>query len=108
MAAFAQSPYAPPSAKRCIEQVGEEIFRHLLEQGELVAVSSEVVFTRPTYEAMVEAIRNQLQEKGEISVAEVRDLFQTSRKYALPLLEHLDRIGVTVRVGDVRRLRDGG
>ena len=34
--------------------------------------------------------------------AEIRDLLGTSRKYALPICEHLDRVGVTKRVGDVR------
>jgi len=38
-------------------------------------------------------------------VAEVRDRFHTSRKYALALLEHLDLTGVTVRIGDERRLK---
>jgi selenocysteine-specific elongation factor len=44
-----------------------------------------------------------LRQKGQISLAEVRDLFQTSRRYAQALLEHLDAIGVTVRDGDFRR-----
>ena len=47
------------------------------------------------------------QEKVTISVAEVRDSFQTSRRYVLALLEHLDNIGVTKRVGDVRKLKRG-
>jgi selenocysteine-specific elongation factor len=38
-------------------------------------------------------------------VAQVRDLLDTSRKYAIALLEHLDDIGVTRRVGDERVLR---
>ena len=38
-------------------------------------------------------------------MAEARDLFNTSRKYILPLMEHLDAIGVTVRDGDFRRLK---
>jgi selenocysteine-specific elongation factor len=40
-----------------------------------------------------------------ISLAEARDLFNTSRKYAQALLEHLDVLGVTARDGDFRRLR---
>jgi selenocysteine-specific elongation factor len=38
-------------------------------------------------------------------VAQFRDLFQTSRKYALAVLEHLDEVGVTQRDGDLRRLK---
>ena len=43
--------------------------------------------------------------KGQASAAEIRDLFGTSRKYALALMEHLDAIGVTVRDGDFRKLK---
>jgi selenocysteine-specific elongation factor len=43
--------------------------------------------------------------QGKITVAEVRDLFSTSRKYALALMEHLDALGVTKRVGDERVLK---
>jgi selenocysteine-specific elongation factor len=57
---------------------------------------------------MVARVREVLREKGTLTVAEARDLFGTSRKYVLALLEHLDAQGVTQRVGDERRLRPGG
>ncbi len=38
-------------------------------------------------------------------MAQLRDVLGTSRKYALPLMEHFDSIGFTLRDGDVRRLR---
>jgi selenocysteine-specific elongation factor len=48
-------------------------------------------------------------EKGQVTVADLRDRFDTSRKYALGFLEHLDRIHVTRRVGDARVLaRESG
>ncbi|MCX6065300.1 MAG: SelB C-terminal domain-containing protein [Chloroflexi bacterium] len=50
-------------------------------------------------------MREAIAKNGQVSAAEVRDLFGTSRKYALALLEHLDAIGVTIRDGDFRRLR---
>jgi selenocysteine-specific elongation factor len=68
-----------------------------------VAVSDEVVFRRTDYQAMVEKIRLAIRQKGQVSLAEVRDLFQTSRRYAQALLEHLDTTGLTVRDGDFRR-----
>jgi selenocysteine-specific elongation factor len=105
MALFAAAPYAPPSVKECQAEVGEDIFSALREFGDLVAISEEVVFHKTDYETMVEKIRQALQQKGQISLAEVRDLLNTSRKYAQALLEHLDAIGVTVRDGDFRRLR---
>ncbi len=102
---FAAAPFAPPSVKECQAEVGEDIFATLREFGDLVAVSDEVVFRKADYEAMVEKIRQALQQKGQITLAEVRDLLNTSRKYVQALLEHLDAIGVTVRDGDYRKLK---
>ncbi len=102
---FDAHPFAPPGLKECEAEAGEEIVRALLDTGELVAVSPEVVFRKADYEEMVTRLRAVLQERGTITLAEVRDLFATSRKYAQALLEHLDAIGVTIRQGDVRRLR---
>ena len=63
------------------------------------------IFRKQDYDSMVNRIRETLETKGQISLAEVRDLFDTSRKYAQALLEHLDATGVTVRAGDFRKLR---
>jgi selenocysteine-specific elongation factor len=46
-----------------------------------------------------------IQQMGTVSAAQVRDHFNTSRRYVLALLEHLDEIGVTIRQGDVRKLK---
>jgi selenocysteine-specific elongation factor len=103
MAQFTQAPYAPPSVKECQALAGEDIYSALLDFGDLLAVSDEVVFRSLDYQAMEQKIRLTLRQKGQISLAEVRDLFQTSRRYAQALLEYLDTIGVTVRDGDFRR-----
>lgn len=102
---FDQNPYNPPSVKECQAEVGEEVYHALLELGELIAVSSEVVFRPGPYADMVAKIRQTLQAKGQITLAETRDLFGTSRKYAQALLEHLDAGGVTMRQGNYRKLR---
>ncbi len=102
---FAERPFAPPSLKECEAEVGQEVLRALLEVGELIAVSPEVVFRKADYDGMVERIRAAIQKRGTITLAEVRDLFGTSRKYAQALLEYLDSIGVTVRQGEARHLR---
>jgi selenocysteine-specific elongation factor len=53
---------------------------------------------------MVNQIKDHLARSGKINVAELRDLFRTSRKYAIALLEHLDDIRITRREGDDRVL----
>jgi selenocysteine-specific elongation factor len=105
MRKFGANPFSPPSVKDCQAEVGEEVLNALLETGELVTVSSDVVFRKSDYDLMVSKIKNAIIQNGRISLAEVRDLFNTSRKYAQALLEHLDAMGVTMRDGDFRKLK---
>lgn len=105
MRKFTENPYAPPSVKECQAEAGEEVFAALVDQGQLAAVSAEVVFRTQDLESMIARLRQAIQQKGQISLAEARDLFNTSRKYAQALLEHLDASGVTLREGDFRKLR---
>lgn len=105
MRAFEQNPFKPPSVKECQAEVGEEVLNALIQINELAAVSSDVVLRKQDYEFMVGEIRNTIGKNGKITLAEVRDLFKTSRRYAQALLEHLDTIGVTTREGDYRKLK---
>jgi selenocysteine-specific elongation factor len=68
-------------------------------------VSPDVFFDAETYDEMVGQLRAAALARGSITVAEARDLFNTSRRYVLALMEHLDELGVTVRDGDQRSFR---
>lgn len=103
--AFEAAPYAPPSVAECIAAVGEDVFQWLVDQGRLERVADDVAFAAAAYEAMLQRIVAHLNEYGKITVAQVRDMFGTSRKYALALMEYLDAKHVTRRVGDERVLR---
>jgi selenocysteine-specific elongation factor len=92
--------------KEAKEVLGGELYQFEVEREDLVQVSGDVFFDARTYSEMVGRLR-QLSAGGDgISVAEVRDLFNTSRKYALALMEHLDEAGITTRMGDLRQFRD--
>jgi len=105
MQKFEKNPYSPPSVKECQAEVGEEILNALTELHELVLVSPEVIFRKQEYDLIVAKICQTIEENGKTSLAEVRDLFHTSRKYAQALLEHLDARGITMRDGDFRKLK---
>jgi selenocysteine-specific elongation factor len=105
LAAFRKNPYTPPSVAESEAIVGTEILNALIQQGRLVQVSEDVLFLRETYEEMVARIIEHIKDHGSIAVAQVRDMFAASRKYALALMEHLDERKVTKRVGDERVLR---
>ncbi len=94
----------PPSVKEATEWLGEDVLQVLLDRGDLVLLSPDVFLDAGTYTEMVAQIESFITQKGSITVAQARDLFATTRKYALALLEHLDAIGRTKRVGDARVL----
>lgn len=100
LARFRAAPFTPPSAKEAEAELGPELLEALLARGDLVAAANDVLFDRPAYEELVEAVRAQLAAEGRVTVADIRDRFDTSRKYALGLLEHLERQRITRREGD--------
>jgi selenocysteine-specific elongation factor len=97
---LAENPYAPPG-----DSMPEpDLLNLLVEQRQAVKVSSDVVFAAAAYDEMVAKVTSRIRAQGQITLAEVRDMFQTSRKYAQALLEHLDGEKITRRVGDARVL----
>jgi selenocysteine-specific elongation factor len=102
---FRQARYTTPSVSQCEEQVGGEVLAALIERGQLVKLNEDVILLAETYEEMRDRVVATIREQGSVTVAQVRDLFDTSRKYALGLLGYLDEQRITRRVGDERVLR---
>ena len=94
-------PYSPPTDS----PLDTEVLNLLADEGTVVKVTETVVFAASAYQAMVDKISAHIIEHGEVTVADVRDIFGTSRKYALALMDYLDHVRITRRVGDVRVLR---
>jgi selenocysteine-specific elongation factor len=99
---FGRSPFSPPSAREAEEAVGAEVVAALVDQGDLVSTGGDVLFGADAFEQLKAGVLEHLDEHGKVTVADVRDRFSTSRKYALALLEYLDRQRVTRRIGDER------
>ncbi len=105
LAAFRRQPYTPPSVAEATAMTDGEVLSALMHQGVLIRLNEDVLFLRETYDEMVERIIAHIKTHGSITVAQVRDAFNTSRKYALAIMEYLDDKKVTRRVGDERVLR---
>ncbi|MBI2856023.1 MAG: SelB C-terminal domain-containing protein, partial [Chloroflexi bacterium] len=101
VAGLRSSPYSPPTDV----SLDEDLLSLLIDQGRVVRVNESVVFDAGAYREMLDRIVATARERGKITVAEVRDMFGTSRKYALSLMEYLDQQRITRRVGDDRVLR---
>lgn len=81
----------------------EDILEFLIDTGEIMDLGSGIILHRKVVEEAVIKIKTVFKRQETVSLAEVRDCLNTSRKVALALLEYLDDIKVTVRQGDLRR-----
>jgi len=113
--AFLSSGFSPPSPEQALRMVKEhypvikdrdlqEVFSMLVREGVLIRATKDLFFHSENVKEAKSLIARQIQALGSITVAQARDLLRTSRKFALPLLEHLDGTGFTRRVGDERKL----
>ena len=93
--------YSPPTD----QAPDPELLAAMVEMGKVVKVNESVVFSALAYDQLVENIKNHIVSQGSITVADARTMFNTSRKYILPLLEYLDQQRITQRIGDERVLR---
>jgi selenocysteine-specific elongation factor len=96
------TPYAPPSFNEAVALAGPEVVQALIDTGDVVRVQADVILEREAYAALVEGALALIDARESVTASELRDQFQTSRKYAIALLEHLDSRGVTLRRGDAR------
>jgi selenocysteine-specific elongation factor len=82
---------------------GRDLLRALTDAGDLVKIGDFYLTSRQASEVR-SRVRAAIQSSGPQTVAQIRDLLGTSRKYAVPLCEWLDSSGATRRQGDVRHL----
>jgi selenocysteine-specific elongation factor len=100
LAALRSQPFSPPALDG-----DDDLLSFLEDRGDIVWVGEGIVFAAEAYREMVERVVAHLRERRTVTLAQVRDLLGTSRKYAQALLEHMDEQRVTRRVGDERVLR---
>ncbi len=105
------NPLAPPELKQMERDLAIEkgkllaVVRLMEKEGSIVRVASDLYFLSDCVDKVRGALYKYFSDKNEITAAGCRDLLGSSRKYTIALLEHFDRAGITVRIGDARRLR---
>ncbi|MEX1019897.1 MAG: selenocysteine-specific translation elongation factor [Litorilinea sp.] len=107
---FAARASAPPAESETLSLLDgdEELLVHLLDTQQLLRLNQGVLMTHGGFEAATQAIVALATARGSITLADVRDQLETSRRYAQALLEELDARRITRRDGDVRILRAPG
>ena len=91
----------PANEKANVRQVTDS----LISGGELVLLNSQIIYSREAFETAFAAVKAHFEAHDTITLAELRDALHTSRKYALAVLEYLDKNGITKKEGDFRTLR---
>ena len=110
-AALAAAPLAPPDVKQLSDDLKVDrlkllpLLRAMEKQRQVVAVTPDLYFAADVIDRLRADLVRDLSGGGTLATAAFRDRYKTTRKYAIPLLEYFDRQGVTVRIGEVRRLK---
>ena len=109
LVAFENGKYSPPKYEDLSKEEKDKksfrmVYDSLLDMGELVKTPDDCIFLKRYYDEAKELIVDYINKNGSVSAAEFRDMLNTSRKYAVALLEHFDSIKLTKRMEDNRVL----
>lgn len=80
-----------------------DLLKFLAKEGAVVRINDSMYITKEQHDKMLNLLKDFYAKNKEMTVAEFRDILNTSRKYALPFLEYLDSNRITLRVGDIRK-----
>lgn len=101
--ALGAKPFDPPSRKELApDPDSRKALRFLVETGEAVEITPDLVFNAESLKRATETILQFLREHGPATVSDMRQALGSSRRTTVPLLEYLDRTGLTRRQGDTR------
>ena len=103
---FQSDPYSPPSLSELKQSFGEDLINVMIANKLLIVTSDDIAFRIDDFNKMALALVEFIQKEGGITLAQFRDMFKTSRKFALSFLEYLDKRNVTKFDGKKRVLRD--
>ncbi|HST30806.1 MAG TPA: selenocysteine-specific translation elongation factor [Chthoniobacterales bacterium] len=105
--ALAMKPFDPPRRKDLVkDREQQQALRFLIDHGEIVEISDEIVLLRASVDQMQTTISDFISTNGPATASQLREKLESSRRVIIPFLEYLDRTGVTQRVGDLRKLRE--
>lgn len=108
---FKKEDLQPPTFKDLTATLGvdpktvKSVLMMLVAGGEMVKVNEDLFFHADTMARLKRQLVDYLKGNGEISTPQFKEMTGTSRKYTIPLIEFFDAGNVTIRIGDIRRLR---
>ena len=93
-----------PSAERTDFK---QVLESLISSGELVMLIPQICLHKDTFAAILEAARTHFETNDSLTLAQLRDLLNTSRKYSQAIIEYFDKLHITRKDGDVHYLDQG-
>jgi len=108
---FESSGFQPPKLDDVIDRIkldrrtAERLVRTLLEHGRLVRVADDLVFHQTAIERARQILLDHFAKDPRLESVQFKYLLDTTRKFAIPLLDYFDRVGVTRREGNTRYLK---
>ena len=84
-----------------------QVLESLITSGELILLTPQICLYRKDYDRILEAAKAHFKENDSLTLAQLRDMLNTSRKYAQALVEYFDKIHITKKDGDVHYLDQG-
>jgi selenocysteine-specific elongation factor len=107
--ALSAKPFEPPTRKELApDAASQQALRFLVQSGEAIELDADTVMMAESYAKAMQLIKSHLEKTGGATASDLRQLLTTSRRVIIPLLERLDREGVTLRQGDKRVLKNRG
>ncbi len=104
-AAETPSVVVAATAAGLVPREAQKMVDALVRQGRLIKVGEDLYYPQDRLQSLMDRLSAAMEAAGQLTLAEARDLLGTSRRYAQALLEHMDSEGLTLRVGEARRLR---
>jgi selenocysteine-specific elongation factor len=83
----------------------KEVIDLQLRDGTLLKISETLYYAKAVLDPLVASVISHIEEHGEIDAPAFKELTGLTRKFSIPILEYLDRVKLTMRVGDKRILR---
>ena len=111
--AYQQNGLTPPYFKEFCKTQGldetksKEVLHVLVDEGLIVRIKDDLYFHQEAINMIKKKLVEFLNVHGEITTPQFKDMTGASRKFVIPIIEYFDARNVTIRVGDIRKLRNG-
>ncbi|MGD9007375.1 MAG: selenocysteine-specific translation elongation factor [Desulfobacteraceae bacterium] len=111
LAIYKQDALTPKYFKQVVTQLetdpdqADQVMKLLVDEGLIIKVKEDLFYHHQHLSQLQDRLLEHLSSHGDISTPQFKDMTGASRKYVIPLIEYFDRIKLTIRIGDIRKLR---